>query len=167
MKETIHTSSKIVIFGRVVDDLTVSVSDADKAAGKDPKFARAYGFTFDGIYLELASPVLFLVDGDGEEADDIALPGPNPRDKKFYADLRAWTVDRSDETVRLDVDSGKFENLLPDTGGDGGAGVSGARVSGARVSGARVSGARVSGARVSGARVSGARGSGARGDASD
>ena len=162
MKESIHSSATIVIFGRVVDDLQVSSSAEDKKAKRDPKFARAYGFTFDGTYLELTSPVLFLVDGNGEEADDIELPGPNPRDKKFYENLRAWTVKRTDETIRLDVDSGRFETLLPDSGGDGGAGVSGARVSGARVSGARVSGARVSGARVSGARISGA-----RGDASD
>ena len=156
-KETLTTSDKIVLFGRKVDDLDIT----DTAASEI--FARVYGFTYDGVYVELLSPVLFLVNGEGEEAKDVAVPGPNPRDKEFFASLRAWTVHRTDNTVRLDVDTGKYEHVLLDAMSDGGGmGVSGARVSGARVSGARVSGARVSGARVSGARISGA-----RGDASD
>ncbi len=164
-KETLYTSSQIVLFGRVVEDLSVTKSgDAQQDPSKVENFARVYGFTYDGAYYEMLTPVLFLVRGNGEEADDAPVPGPNPRNKKFYEGLRAWTVERTSKTVRLDVDTGKFENLLLETIGDGGGpgGVSGARVSGARVSGARVSGARVSGARVSGARISGA-----RGDASD
>ncbi len=156
-KEKLRTSDEIVLFGRKVDDLDVTGESSTE------RFARVYGFTYDGVYVELLTPVLFLVHDDGEKADDVAVPGPNPRDKEFFKSLRAWTVHRTDNTVRLDVDSGKFEHVLLDAAGDGGGmGVSGARVSGARVSGARVSGARVSGARVSGARISGA-----RGDASD
>ncbi|MFD2740549.1 hypothetical protein ACFSUD_13255 [Sulfitobacter aestuarii] len=182
MSEKLDTSSEIVIFGRVVEDLSVkgatgttttgTAADAgdtgDGTAGEagssahapDRQFVRAYGFSFDGIYYEVPTPVLFLLKGAGIAADKADVPGPNPRNKEFFAQLKAWRVRRSDDTVRLDVDSGKFEHLLLDPGGEGAA-VSGARVSGARVSGARVSGARVSGARVSGARVSGAR------DASD
>lgn len=183
MTETLSTSSMIVVFGRVVEDLAIMGGDSasgegamtaltgqqaatggkKKAPGKPSrKFARIYGFSYDGAYFETLTPTLFLVRGDGVPAADAPVPGPNPRDKAFFESLRAWTVDRTDETVRLDVDSGKYENVLLDMIGDGGTGVSGARVSGARVSGARVSGARVSGARVSGARISGA-----RGDASD
>ncbi|MCV3272841.1 hypothetical protein [Roseobacter sinensis] len=166
MKETIYTSSKIVLFGREVDDLAiVSRSGDDKktlAFKDDTLLARIYGFTYDGIYMELATPVLFTVKDNSEKADAVPVPGPNPRDKKFFADLRAWIVDKSTDTVRLDVDQGKFEDVLLAAAAEGVGGVSGARVSGARVSGARVSGARVSGARISGARISGA-----RGDASD
>lgn len=164
LKESLHTSSEIVLFGRPVEDLAVAPNAREKKILKldEKQFARIYGFSFDGAYYEIPAPVLFNVKGDGIEADDAAVPGPNPRDKKFFGDLRAWVVERSDETVRLDVDSGKYGSLLLDMAGDSAAGVSGARVSGARVSGARVSGARVSGARVSGARISGA-----RGDASD
>jgi uncharacterized protein YjbI with pentapeptide repeats len=88
-------------------------------------------------------------------------------DFQLADDLRVWSYDKADYTIRMDVETGMFEQVLLDMffGGDGG--VSGARVSGARVSGARVSGARVSGARVSGARISGARLSGGRGDAVD
>ena len=142
--------------------------------------ARIYGFSYEGIYYDLPRPALFLVHGAGQLASE-ARPGAgqNPRlrrapretsqtgiaaaDFDFADELRVWAYERSDHTIRLDVETGMFEDVLlaPFFGGDGG-GVSGARVSGARVSGARVSGARVSGARVSGARLSGG-----RGDASD
>ncbi|WP_299967417.1 pentapeptide repeat-containing protein [uncultured Roseobacter sp.] len=162
MKETLFSSTSIVLFGRHVDDLSVG-SGSDTAAKKpDGQFARIYGFTYDGIYFEIPAPVLMMVKGAGVKCDTVPVPGPNPRDKKFYAELKAWIVKRDDETVRLDVEQGKFEDVLLSVGMDGVVGVSGARVSGARVSGARVSGARISGARVSGARISGA-----RGDASD
>lgn len=131
------------------------------------RFARIYGFSYEGAYFEVGVPVLFLVHGEGAPLSEIKVPGPDKDDKNFFEDLRAWAYDRSDDTMRLDIDSGSFEEVLLSTIGEGGPGVSGARVSGARVSGARVSGARVSGARVSGARVSGARISGARGDAGD
>lgn len=163
LSETLKTSEEIVLFGRKVTDLTVKNSD-DTPAAKKNIAARIYGFTFDGVYYEMLGPVLFVVEGPGVDADKVPVPGPNPRDEKYYESLMAWTVNKDEETIRLDVDTGKFQSVLLDTMGDGSGSVSGARVSGARVSGARVSGARVSGARVSGARVSGARISG---DASD
>lgn len=165
MTETLYTSASIVLFGREVDDLAVvKKARANEALSKtDGQFARIYGFTYDGAYFEIPTPVLMMVKGKGVKADTVPVPGPNPRDKKFFAELRAWEVMRTDDTVRLDVEQGKFEEVLLNVTGDGASGMSGARVSGARVSGARVSGARVSGARVSGARISGARG----GDASD
>lgn len=201
MPETLLTASSIVLFGRVVEDISISarkgneshnptvagakvrrsashlqqqLTRKDSSDGKSGKkgeaqarFARIYGFSYEGAYFECAVPVLFLVHGDGMKPSKVKVPGPDREDKKFYNGLRAWSYDRSDETMRLDIDSGSFEEVLLSTiGGEGGPGVSGARVSGARVSGARVSGARVSGARVSGARVSGARISGAR-DAGD
>lgn len=155
MKESIYTSASVVLFGREVDDLRVMSAGKSASARShaSKQFARIYGFSYDGAYFEIPTPVLFLVEGDGEKAEEVPVPGPNPRDKKFVADLRAWTVKRTDETVRLDVEQGKFEDILLDIGVDGvGTGVSGAKVSGAKVSGAKVSGAKVSGARISGAR---------------
>ncbi|MEX3011163.1 pentapeptide repeat-containing protein [Hoeflea sp. TYP-13] len=198
MPETLLSASNIVLFGRVVEDISIVTPKGNKShspsvatskgtssglqqqltrpdwgdfsAGtreKLARFARIYGFSYEGAYFEVGVPVLFLVHGDGVAPASLKVPGPDPDDKNFYNDLRAWSYDRGDETMRLDIDSGTFEQVLLSTIGEGGPGVSGARVSGARVSGARVSGARVSGARVSGARVSGARISGARGDAGD
>ncbi len=190
MPETLLSASNIVLFGRVVEDVSISAPKGNKSHNPSKamskgtlsglqrqltrtelgdltanareslaKFARIYGFSYEGAYFEVGVPVLFLVHGDGVAPSEIKVPGPDSDDENFYKDLRAWSYDRSDETMRLDIDSGTFEQTLLSTiGGDGGPGVSGARVSGARVSGAWVSGARVSGARVSGARISGARG---------
>ncbi|MFK7881771.1 hypothetical protein [Roseobacter sp.] len=166
MSESLFTSASIVLFGREVDDLAIikkGLSTATTFSKEKNQFARIYGFTYDGIYYDIATPVLFMMSTKGKAASTVDVPGPNPKEKKFYESLLAWTVKQTDETVRLDIDQGKFQDvLLGMMLGDGASGVSGARVSGARVSGARVSGARVSGARVSGARISGA-----RGDASD
>lgn len=155
MNESIYTSAYIVLFGRLVDDLSIT-STAQATADHshaDKQFARIYGFSHDGAYYEIPTPVLFLVKGPGEKAEDMPVPGPNPRDKKFVADLCAWKVARTDDTVRLDVEQGKYQDILLDIGIEGaGTGVSGAKVSGAKVSGAKVSGAKVSGARISGAR---------------
>lgn len=165
MSESILGLTNIVLFGRVVNDISVS----GKAHPKK-KFARIYGFSHGGVYYNIVGPTMFLVEGDGDEAHKVKEPGPDPDDKPFYDDLRAWTCNQADATVRLEYETGRFEQVLLGLIDDemlaevSGARVSGARVSGARVSGARVSGARVSGARVSGARVSGARVSGARVD---
>jgi len=141
-------------------------------------FARIYGFSYEGHYYDLARPLIFLVHGKGKDANAPRPPGdgkgaasrfsraPANADLSGVAvtagapseDMRVWSYDKADCTVRLDVETGSFEQVLLDAvlDGDGpSAGSSGARVSGARVSGARVSGARVSGARVSGARVGG------------
>jgi hypothetical protein len=137
-------------------------------------FARIYGFSYEGTYYDLPYPCLFLVHGDGldvaEEANwhlmgaalrarglgDPSLTGLAAADFQFAENLRVWSYDRFDYTIRMDVESGMFDQVLLEAFlGGGGPSASGARVSGARVSGARVSGARVSGARVSGARLSG------------
>ena len=169
MAETILNASNVTLFGRVVEDIV------PKPAGKK-KFARIYGFSYGGVYFDLAGPTMFLVEGDGVKANTVKEPGPGmDDDDPFYLDLRAWTTDQNEKTVRLDYETGRFEQVLLGLVDDemlaevsgarvGGARVGGARVGGARVAGARVSGARVSGARVSGARVSGARVSGARVD---
>jgi len=145
----------------------------DEKAG----FARIYGFSYEGDYFDLPSPTLFLVHGDGElvSQDKNATAGKHgfpsnlsraPRDPsiggmaaadfQFADDIRVWDYDKADYTIRMDVATGMFEQVLLDaTLGDGGFGVSGAKVSGAKVSGAKVSGAKVSGAKVSGAKARG------------
>jgi hypothetical protein len=191
MPETLLSPSSIFLFGLVVTDLAIiktshypftkgKLGNNDQLgeqlnAENDPKFARIYGFSYQGTYYDLPSPTVFLVHGDGDDAAEAklatgkhrarapgepSLTGVAAAEFQFADDLRVWSYDRSDYTIRLDIDTGMFEDMLLDPffGGDGGGGVSGARVSGARVSGARVSGARVSGARVSGARLSGGRG---------
>lgn len=159
----------------IISELEQQLS-ATETANTDlatPCFARIYGFSFEGTYYELPRPVLFLVHGDGYPSTearsnikgivkparglgDPSLTGLAAADFQFAEDLRVWSYDKADYSIRLDVETGMLEDILlgPTFGGGGG----GLPVSGARVSGARVSGARVSGARISGARLSGGRG---------
>ena len=169
MAESILNVSKVTLFGRVVEDIV------PKPAGKK-KFARVYGFSYGGLYFDLAGPTMFLVEGDGVAASKVKEPGPGlDDDDPFYMDLKAWTCEQNDTTVRLDYETGRFEQvllglvdeeMLAEVSGSRVAGsrVAGSRVSGSRVSGSRVAGSRVSGSRVSGSRVSGSRVSGSRVD---
>jgi hypothetical protein len=162
------TEPRSGILGDVETQLTVD----EGGDFQSPCFARVYGFSFEGTYYELPRPALFLVHGDGYPATEArtgvrgivraarglgspSLTGLAAADFQFAEDLRVWSYDKADYTIRMDVESGMFEDVLLPMIDGGGPGVGGARVSGARVSGARVSGARVSGARVSGARLSG------------
>jgi len=141
----------------------------------DSRFARIYGFSYEGAYYELPSPTLFLVHGEGESATagnrpagvrahasraptDPSTSGVAAADFQFADDIMVWAYDKADYTIRMDVVTGMFEQTLLDIyfGFDSPA-ISGAKVSGAKVSGAKVSGAKVSGAKVSGAKVSGAK----------
>ncbi|CUH47487.1 hypothetical protein [Ruegeria atlantica] len=138
----------------------------------DAQFARIYGFAYEGTYYELPEPTVFLVHGEGKTAtmdnkptDQAARAPGNPTltgvasaDYQIANDIRVWEYDKADYTIRMDVMTGQFEQVLLDIyfGFDSPA-ISGAKVSGAKVSGAKVSGAKVSGAKVSGAKVSGAK----------
>ncbi|WP_170763126.1 hypothetical protein [Ruegeria lacuscaerulensis] len=143
-----------------------------KQYGANPRLARIYGFAYEGTYYDLPEPTVFLVHGKGESATDRNNPGklasraPNDpslsgvaaADYQIANDIRVWNYDKADYTIRMDVTTGMFEQVLLDIyfGFDSPA-ISGAKVSGAKVSGAKVSGAKVSGAKVSGAKVSGAK----------
>lgn len=163
----------------------------DQLGCDNAAFARIYGFSYEGTYHELPIPALFLVHGDGvlatQEKNTVktegeergssdphfarapgwpSLTGLSAADFDFVDDLRVWSYDQADYTIRMDTAAGMFEQVLLESYFTGNFGVSGAKVSGAKVSGAKVSGAKVSGAKVSGAKVSGAKLSGGR-DASD
>jgi hypothetical protein len=197
MPETLLSPSNMLLFGRLITDLSIIAPNFPPPPANSPNpshapfplaraggnrdvesqltaananFARIYGFSYEGTYYDLPRPVLFLVHGPGVLASQSRAGGPgnvNPArapsrasltgvaaaDFALADDLMVWSYDKADYTIRMDVDTGMFEDLLLGTIlGGGGPGASGARVSGARVSGARVSGARVSGARLSGGR---------------
>lgn len=213
MTETLLSPSNVLLFGREVKDLTIVhphdhnpfVVDRKTANnllskqirhgedGDDDKarFARIYGFSFEGTYYDLPRPVLFLVHGPGVAAethadpragaggaaalarrvarspDDPSRTGVAAPDFSFADGLMVWSYDKADYTIRMDVETGMFEQVLLDACfGDGGGGrVSGAMVGGAMVGGPSARGAMVRGAMVSGAMVRGRRGG--RGDPSD
>ncbi len=144
---------------------------------KDPEsgLARIYGFSFEGQYYDLMKPALFLVHGEGEVADRVVGALGNARQARapeeadrtgvaaqgysFSEDIRVWSYDTGDYSMRLDVETGPFEQILLDAETrlnklEGSYTGASARVSGAS---ARVTGAS---ARLSGAsaRLKGNRG---------
>jgi hypothetical protein len=147
--------------------------DLESQLAKDPKpyFARIYGFSYEGTYYDMPQPPLFLVHGEGEPVtldspakegvvrptnearapSDPSLSGVAAAEFQFSDGLRAWSYDKCDHTIRMDVEAGEFQDvLLSPFFGNGRPTVSGAHVSGAHVSGAHVSGAHLSGRRLSG-----------------
>ena len=161
-----------------------------RAKTKIACFARIYGFSYEGAYYDLPRPVIFLVHGDGQLATqerpappaaaaahdrnpsrapgDPSLTGLAAAEFEFADEVRVWSYDKADYTIRMEVDTGMFEQVLLDAffdGGGGGGRVSGAMVSGAMVGGPSTRGAMVRGAMVSGAMLRGRRGG--RGDPSD
>lgn len=138
------------------------------------RFARIYGFSFEGSYYDLPRPVIFLVHGDGElVAEDLgtfsAARSPSPTgltglaaaDFDFADGLRVWSYDKADYTVRMDVETGMFEDVLLAAilGGGGPGGMDSAGMS-ARGMSARGMSARGMSARGMSARGMSARGGG-------
>ncbi|MFC6486444.1 hypothetical protein [Nitratireductor sp. GCM10026969] len=128
-----------------------------------PCFARIYGFSFEGFYYDLPRPVLFLVHGPGLPASEVkaeinephraratpepSLGGVGAGNFQFADDIMVWSYDKADYTIRMDVESGMFEQVLLDAvlGGPGSFDARGATARGATVRGATVRGATVRG----------------------
>lgn len=164
MVETLLGISEVLLYGEKVEDMKYRDPTKKKADGTDeidPKtskpvllgpikyFVRVLGFGFEGGHYVLDAPIIMLLEDTGHE-----LTETTPKDVRnaFPSNIRQWTIEKHDRSVRLDELTGTIEDILLEVELGGG---SGGRVSGGRVSGGRVSGGRVSGGRVSGGRVSG------------
>jgi hypothetical protein len=100
--------------------------------------ARIYGFSYEGHYYDLPKPALFIVHGDGTLAEG-PVPSPKFESQRYsrapsgvdrtglgtqagsYArDLRVWSYDKSDFSIRLDTSTGPLEEILlePELSGD-------------------------------------------------
>ncbi len=195
MPETLLSPSNVLLFGLVVKDLNIDHTGGashDPAKGgrkgvehelskqlKDPhaKFARIYGFSYEGFYYDLPRPVLFLVHGDGDDVSpDIGAGPPNVArsvpdaevggvgagDFQVADHIKFWSYDKADYTIRMDVDNGMFQEVLLDAMlGSGADGMD------ARGMNARGMNARGMNARGMNARGMNARGMNARGGSSD
>lgn len=138
-------------------------------------FARIYGFSYEGTYYELPRPAIFLVHTEGEIAaqtktnNDTPRSGRAPRETDrtglasagfdFADELRVWSYDQADYTIRMDVEAGMFEDVLLGaeldeegwaSGGRSGSGRSGSGRSGSGRSGSGRSGSGRSGSGRSG-----------------
>jgi len=182
MPETLLSPSGVLLYGRVVQDLTVVVPAPPAQPATPPvgqplpapaqppapqphnppprlgdnnflqrqilahagtaaleaKIARIYGFSYEGHYYDLAKPALFLVHGGGVRAE---RPGPDPAaaggaqppfsrdargpddadrtgvastERSFSEEMRVRAYDKGDFSIRMDVETGTFEQILLD-----------------------------------------------------
>ncbi len=172
--ESLLKASEIFLFGVKVDDLKVEVTESEgkvfsdrngknrqlaEQFNSDSQFARIYAFSYEGAFYELPWPALFLVHKEGGKPSKQAIISLSVADIELADDVKYWSYDKADYTVRMDVETGMFEQVLLDVmfDSDGfGGGMAGASVRGASVRGASVRGASVRGASVRGASVRGA-----------
>jgi hypothetical protein len=110
------------------------------AAGGAPTLARIYGFSYEGHYYDLPKPAIFLVHGVGTAAGptppELAHQGkdgkfsgkavgrgsvaPGNADESgvaakswdFSEDMVFWEYDKSDFSIRFDIETGPFEQIL-------------------------------------------------------
>jgi hypothetical protein len=139
MPESLVKASMIHLFGRVVEDLqinsargsgAVSKRAAKSAASEQPGaghallnqlaaegscLARIYAFAFEGGYYELARASLLLVHGEGAPIGDPATVeriGSAATSRTFASDIHVWAYEKTDISLRLDVETGSLEQIL-------------------------------------------------------
>jgi hypothetical protein len=82
------------------------------------RFARIYGFAYEGQYYELPRPILFLVYGPGKPAEEkeqhftVEKVGLAAKDWNFASDIMMWEFDDKDVSMCLDVESGPMKEIL-------------------------------------------------------
>ena len=184
MAETLLSPSNILLYGRVVDDLSIKPSAhghspfiiaraggvrelESQLTAKNAAIARIYSFSYEGAYYDLPRPALFLVHGQGVLVTNASpksgagagapgrsiapgepsLTGVAAADFQFADGIMAWSYDKADHTIRMDVETGEFEDVLLNFFFGGGGKVSSWRTVGSKVTGSKVSGGRLSGGR--------------------
>jgi hypothetical protein len=123
MTETLLAASEIKLYGRAILGLSVDPgSDVglgangflkkqlETDADNPPKFARIYAFSYEGQYYVLPKPAIFLVHGDDVAASNDA--GVAAKNWDFSPDIQAWTYDKGDFSIRLDIETGPLEQIL-------------------------------------------------------
>ena len=129
MAENLLNVSSVLLFGRVVTDVQIVAdpnalphSGANKflpnqIGAANRHLARIYSFAFEGTYYELSRASLFLVHGDGAAIGDpvtVERIGSAATGHTFADDIRVWTYDKSDISLRLDAETGSLEKILLD-----------------------------------------------------
>ncbi|SFK32993.1 Pentapeptide repeat-containing protein [Mesorhizobium albiziae] len=118
--------------------------------------------------------MLFLVHGEGLPASELrinasgapriarapgspSLTGLGQADFQFSDDIMVWSYEKADYTIRMDVETGMFEQVLLDAmlDGPGGFDARGANARGANARGANARGANARGANARGANARG------------
>ena len=97
---------------------------------EQPVVVRVYGYSFEGHYYDMAKPAIFLLHGPGSDPEafrpGLATPearvsrapadadrtGVAGQDGSFSEDMRVWSYDKGDFSIRMDTESGSFEEIL-------------------------------------------------------
>ncbi|MGO7375982.1 hypothetical protein [Rhizobium ruizarguesonis] len=143
-EETLLGVSAVYLFGRELSDLIIrgSVYGSLKIpkTGKnnflrrqlgsdEATLARIYAFSFEGVFVELGRPAIFIVHGSGADPD-----GPPPSSLRYDSlsrspgssartglgsqigalarEMRVWIYDKADLSMRLDAETGTLEQIL-------------------------------------------------------
>jgi len=139
MSENLVRASTILLFGRIVEDVQIAAARGSSASAKRASrsgalgqqgashaladqvgaegscLARIYAFSYEGAYYELARASLFLVHSEGAPIGDpltVERIGTAATCRTFADDIRVWGYDKSDMSLRLDVETGTFEQTL-------------------------------------------------------
>lgn len=147
--ETLLGVSAVYLFGRLLSDLTlrgapiyptqdVRPSGANQLlmnqlSAADAGLARIYAFSFEGSFIELSRPAIFVVHGDGAFPDDpparnanddidfdrlyrspssTGLTGLGSQVGALAGDMKVWIYDKADVSMRLDAETGTLEQIL-------------------------------------------------------
>jgi hypothetical protein len=146
--ETLLGVSAVYLFGRELSDLLLrgdvyqpligNPSGANsflrrQLSADDATLARIYAFSFEGTFVELSRPAIFVVHGSGANPDDppprnvdgdieydrlSRSPGSSARTGlgsqigALAKDMKVWIYDKGDLSMRLDAETGTFEQIL-------------------------------------------------------
>lgn len=137
MQENLLSPTNIILFGRLFP-LSVDAASLPAALGAnqflrhqladgEAKFARIYAFSYEGSFFNLPRPAVYLVHTEGREVKGAGLPARGKPDAQqptisdsglvaldfdFEHDVRYWEYDKGDFTLRIDIASGTFDEIL-------------------------------------------------------
>ncbi|MGR9228884.1 hypothetical protein ACU8L5_30340 (plasmid) [Rhizobium leguminosarum] len=146
--ETLLGVSAVYLFGRELSDLLLrgdvyqpligNPSGANsflrgQLSADGATLARIYAFSFEGTFVELSRPAIFIVHGSGSNPDDppprnvdgdieydrlSRSPGSSARTGlgsqigALARDMKVWIYDKGDLSMRLDAQTGTLEQIL-------------------------------------------------------
>jgi hypothetical protein len=147
-EETLLSISSVYLFGRELKDLVlrggvygslgppqVGVNNFlwSQLGQANANLARIYAFSFEGAFIELSRPAIFVVHGSGADPDDppprnvnddieydrlYRSPGSSSRTGlgsqigALAKGMKVWIYDKGDLSMRLDAQTGTFEQIL-------------------------------------------------------
>ncbi|WP_064841726.1 MULTISPECIES: hypothetical protein [unclassified Rhizobium] len=146
--ETLLGVSAVYLFGRELSDLLLRGDVYQPLIGNplgansflrgqlstnEATLARIYAFSFEGTFVELSPPAIFVVHGSGLNPDDppprnvdgdieydrlSRSPGSSARTGlgsqigALARDMKVWIYDKDDISMRLDAQTGTLEQIL-------------------------------------------------------